>query len=138
MANKTSHHSPPNPPILYMLQPSPQTSETASFPLALLLLLPFLLRSIEIPIEDGLNVRINVREGAIWCSSLPPAFILQKGSPPPAAAAAEGFPKGPDCGTPRSRSFFAPKIDDAKEVSEGPNDMGPLCNASNWNPTDPS
>lgn len=109
------------------MPPPPETSETNSFPLALLLLVPFL-GSTENPIDDGLNVRINVREEAIWGSSLP-VFFLREGSP-------VFFPKGPDCGTPRS--FFAPKIDEAKEVSEGPNDIGPLCDVSNRNPTAPS
>lgn len=79
------------------------------------------IRSIESPMEDGLNARMNFRDEAAWRSSLL-VFLL------------EGPPVAPILLT----DDFELNIDELKEVSGAPNDTGALRDVSSGYPTAPS
>lgn len=81
------------------------------------------IRSIESPMEDGLNARINFRDEAALRSSLL-VFLL------------EGPPAAPILLT--VSDDFELKIDEPKDVSGAPNDTGPLRDVSTGYPTAPS
>ena len=75
------------------------------------------------PIEDGLKPRTSFRDGALWGSLL--VFLLLEG--PPADPELLANPDDLEL-----------KIDELKEVSLAPKDIGPLCDASAGCPTAPS